>query len=95
LADFSSASSCCQFGDLRAQLPKCRILARDFPRQQELRDHEHRQQEGDDQQQLRHGIDEARPVGRIFLASAARQGSGMASGLSSRARPRGNCPVAR
>ena len=59
-----------QFRDLGAQLAQGRILAGDFPRQQELRHHEHRQQEGDDQQQLRHRVHEAWPVG--LLGSRAR-----------------------
>ena len=61
-----------QLGDLRAQLAERAVLSGDLARQQELRHDEHREQEGDDQQQLRHRIDEARPVGRLILPAAPR-----------------------
>src|SRR5436190_11878808 len=60
-----------QFGDLRAQLAECRVLAGDLAGQQELRDDEHRQEEGDDEQKLRHRVDKAWPIGSIADATAA------------------------
>ena len=49
-----------QLGDLRVEPAERGVLAEDFLAEEELGQHEQREQEDDDEQQARQGIDEAR-----------------------------------
>ena len=61
-----------QFVDLRVEPVQHLVLAGDLAAQQELRQHEHRQQEHDGEQQRRQRVDETRPVvDRALVAAAA------------------------
>ena len=51
-----------QFLDLPIEPHERLVLARNLAREEELRQHEHRQQENDHQQHRRQGVDEARPI---------------------------------
>ena len=69
---FSSDSISVSWASLRVEPLKRGVLAGHFLRQEELHDHEHREQEHDAEDQRRKRVDEARPV--IDAAFAARAG---------------------
>ena len=71
MADFSSASSSVSSAICARSWLRAESWPEISPRQQELGDHEDRQEEGDDQQELRHRIDEARPVVTVFRCAGA------------------------
>ena len=60
-----------QLRDLRVEPLQRRVLAGDFLRQEELHDHEHREQEHDAEEQRRQRVDEARPVIRCRVRGAS------------------------
>ncbi|MND34512.1 hypothetical protein D3C80_251310 [compost metagenome] len=77
-----------QFGNLAVEARQHFVLAGNFARQYELRQHEDRQQKHDGHQQRRKRIDETRPIIHTPVAAAvARKRHGYSLPLSCRVRP--------
>ena len=77
-----------QFGNLAVETCQHLVLAGDFPRQNELRQHEDREQKHDGHEQRRKRVDETRPIIHTPVAAAvARKRHGYSLPLSCRVRP--------